>query len=125
MNEIKELKGLCLPIFPGREAIIYLADGSIAQTFPRNINNVIYNKGYLWVDFNTTNSRYRGYLIVDEPTDEMFDEQIIRQGELVNTTDGDLEVVKDIIDIREDGIYIRTQKGYYKGLIKLRESRPA
>lgn len=121
---IKRLKGLELPLKPGEKAIIYLESGEKAKTYPKAINEMIYDKGRFQITFTTTNSTYVGYVKVNEPSAEMYDGFIIKKGSTVFTLSGEEEIVEEILDVRKDGIKIKTGTGTFDGIVSLLEDRP-
>ncbi len=121
---VKQLTGLQLPIIPGGEAIIYLADGSKARTYPKKINDIFYDKEQLWITFTTLNSVYTGVVDVINPSKELYNGQLIKRGATVVSSEGGRETIDDIVWVKKDGIQVRTKTGIFNGKISLRGTKP-
>ena len=121
---VKKLLGLELPLIAGREGIIFLEDGSKAQTFIKKIHEAKYSNGVLYVTFSSVHSLYMAEIDVIERPLRPIEKQLIREGEEVSSKEGGKELIESIIEITESGIGVRTKTGIFCGKVKLAEKMP-
>lgn len=121
---VKKLLGIELPLVAGSEAHIYMEDGGKYRTFPRKISEVRYSSNVLYVTFATTHSVYTSPIKIITGPQKPIEGQVIREGSEVWNSEGGREYIDGIIEIREDGIGVRTKTGIFKGKVKLESYKP-
>ncbi len=121
---VKQLRGVQLPLIAGRDAVIFLENGAKARTYPKKINEVRYNRGFLYVTFTTTHSIYMAPIKVIEGPQNPVEEQLIKEGSEVWNSEGGKEYIDGIVDIKDTGIGVRTRTGIFNGKIKLEQYKP-
>lgn len=118
MKTEKTANGMRLPIRTGQKVKIILPDGRPAETTCRNILQISYNQGYIFVTFETGNSIYKDVPVAVEKKDWFFDGQYILRGQEVIMEDGNYAVVDSIFEINENGIIVITNRGNLTGDIR-------
>lgn len=113
----KTALGIELPVSVGRKTVIVLPDGKKAVTFPKMINSISYNEGYIFITFTTKNSLYRDIPIRIMPQYGYYNGQFIAPGYGVMNGQGEVVTVNEIVEINNSGIIINTDRGGMMGQI--------
>ena len=109
---VKILKTIKLPVTTNDKAEFCLEDGNWAASRPIEIESVVYNKGYIFVTFQTKNTIYKNAPIrVTSDYSEINDGWIMEKGSNFFNEFGRPFTIAKILRVTDKGVTVMDDKG--------------